>query len=484
MTLPRAEIAKVRELVNAILDDGPTPERLQQLERLLNHDPEVCEAYLDFMTMHAYLERQLGGSLAEVPGVPGVTSQQHGRPRRIRIRRHAIAAVLVILGVLIGVHLATWLGRKAIGSTYVATLKNAINAQWSMADAPQRPGSLLKQGSLVLTKGLAEIELFEGTVLTLEGPVGLELLSTNRIALEKGMLVAEIPTRATGFAIRTQVAEIVDLGTRVGVKADTQGTTWVRVFDGKVRVSPSNIAGRSQLLQKDEAVTVDGKSGALQPVGASTLQFPHPARAFNPDLQGGFEPNDLVLSTGIPNQVGRWSGDMCAIVGTEQGVTPHSGQRMLKFIATTAPGDRPMGITGASQQWRIFDLSDIRDQVRAGYGVLEASVYFNRVASRENRMDIIQGLSVHAFKGRPGAPNASERHIRSLNAQINTDNNPKTWERVELTYRIPFDADYLVLELRTAINVSTGRSIREFEGHYADDLICTMRVGPTAARAN
>lgn len=483
MTLPRPEISQVRHWISAMLDEGPDPERLQQLAVLLDHDPEVCEAYLDFMTMHAHLERQLGGEIAVVPGLPSVTQHQYDHARRISvIRRHMIAAVLLILGALIGVCLAGWYGWKAVGPTYVATLKSAVNAQWVMANPPQTSGNLLKRGQLVLAKGLAELELFDGTIVTLEGPVDVRLLTTNRIALEKGMLVAEVPPRATGFAVETQVSEIVDLGTRVGVKADAQGTTWVRVISGKARVSPKDISGRAYLLHKDEAVRVDGKTHAVQSVRYSTLQFPHPTRTLNVDIQGDFEPNGIVLSPGLPNQAGRWSGDTCTLVGAEQGITPHSGRKMLKFIAPTAVGDRPQGIARASQQWRVLDLADMRQQVRVSHGTLEASVYFNRVADGEDKRDIIQALSVHAFKGLLGAPDPRERHLRSLNAQINTDNDPETWERVELVFNIPSDADYLVIEARTAVDLLPGSSKGRFEGHYADDVSCTVRIGPTPAK--
>lgn len=484
MTRPRAEIVRVRELVNAILDEGPTPERLAELAGLLDHDPEACEVYLDFITTHAHLQRQLGGEVLQVPGLPAVVGPAPRSPRRISMRRHGIAAALLIVGVFVGICVASWHSRKAASPAYVATLAKAVDAQWSAATSSLEQGSLLKQGPLVLTNGLAEIELFDGTILTLEGPTSLELVGTNRIALQEGMLVAEVPPPATGFEVETQAAQIVDLGTSVGVRVDAEGTAWVRAFDGVVRVSSNGLPGGSQLLQKDEALSADGKTVAAQSIQDAALQFPRPAHSFEPDVHGDFELNDEVLTDGIPRQAGYWSGDTCSIVGAEQGIAPHSGQGMLKFIATTAPEDRPEGITGASQQWRIIELNDIRDQVRAGDSTLEASVYFNQVADRTEPTDVVQCLSVHVFKGHPGEPDPFSRHIRSLNAEINTDNDPQTWERAELIFNIPPDADYLALELRTAIDISSGIQIRQFEGHYADSLSLTLRVGPIPAKVN
>ena len=484
MAQPREEIKQVKRLINSMLDEGQTPEQMQQLMTLLDHDPEACEAYLDFMMMHGSLQRQWGGSIAQVPGLPSLSSPVIRPIRRFSLRRHILAATLLILGSLFGVLWARWYHHKTSTPAYVATLTHAIDAKWIRSMPSTAPGTLLKQGHYYLYNGVAEIKLFDGTAITLEGPTQIDLLTTNRVSLTEGVLAARVPSQATGFSVSTPSAEIVDLGTYIGVKVDDQGTTWTEVFNGNIKVTVNDLTGTTRFLHNDEAVRVDGKTLDIRSVKTSTITFPQPTRTFAPSIQGDFEPNDVILNAGIPTQAGHWSGDTCKIVGPEQGITPYSGQGMLKFLETSAPKDRPRSLMGASQQWRIIPLDKIRHQVRQGYGSLDMSVYFNRVATKSNRRDVMQGLSVHAFRGEPGSAEPFERHIQSLNTRINTDNDPKSWERAELHFNIPSQADYLVIELRTAIDISSGIYISQFEGHYADDLKISIRIGPTPAEPN
>ena len=149
MAQPREEIKQVKRLINSMLDEGQTPEQMQQLMTLLDHDPEACEAYLDFMMMHGSLQRQWGGSIAQVPGLPSLSSPVIRPIRRFSLRRHILAATLLILGSLFGVLWARWYHHKTSTPAYVATLTHAIDAKWIRSMPSTAPGTLLKQGTLL-----------------------------------------------------------------------------------------------------------------------------------------------------------------------------------------------------------------------------------------------------------------------------------------------------------------------------------------------
>ena len=116
----------------------------------------------------------------------------------------------------------------------VATLTAEHDAQW--AEGASAPGSPLRAGQrLTLTAGFAEITTTRGAVAILEAPATIELTDNdNAIRLHAGKLVGicETPT-SKGFVVKTQHADIVDLGTEFGVELTaTQLTT--TVFTGEV----------------------------------------------------------------------------------------------------------------------------------------------------------------------------------------------------------------------------------------------------------
>lgn len=485
MTLNRAKAKQIEQLVSLILDQGLTSQRRTQLEDLLNHDPEACEVYLNLVTTDGHLQRQLGGQIPEIPGLP-LTPPLEPIHRK-RSWRHLAAIIILGIGLLMGFGLAGWWRHHTDGALYVATLRNTIDAHWQAPRGTLALGRPLKQGVLKLSQGLAEIELFDGTALILEGPTCLDLLTPNSVHLQEGTLLATVPSQAQGFTVKTPVADVVDLGTRMGVRVDDRGTTWTRVYQGQVELSPRDITAQSQRLGQNQAAVVTPGTLMVQTIRPESLRFPEPARTYNPGVAGDFEIKDDIDVQGVPGQPGYWSGDLCEIVSAEQGITPYHGQGMLRFLGTSAPKDRPRYVTGASQQWQIIDLYDIREEVQAGYVSVEASAYFNRIASSQQDSEVQQGISIHAFKGnidetRKLWPHRSRHRTRCLESEVRTDNDPATWERVDLTLHVPSQTDFLVIEIRTALEGPKDQEIEQFEGHYADDLSIHLRVGPTPAQ--
>ena len=490
MTPARTKIKQVEKLLSDILDHGLTPERNEQLEYLLNHDPETCEIYLNLITTDAHLHRYFGGRIPNIPGLPqAIAGTMIPITRRTWSWRHLAALIILTFGLILGFGLAGWLRQHTDKPIYVATLRNSIDAHWLTSGDRLAMGTPLKQGRLVLTQGLAEIELFDGTALILEGPTRMELLTTNSVRLHQGLLLATVPPLAQGFKVTTPVADVVDLGTRMGVHVDKRGTTRARVFTGEIEITPKDVTSQSRRLCQEQAAIVTPGTMVVQTIDPKTLRFPEPARIYNPGIAGDFERKDSIEVQGVPAKPGYWSGDLCDIVPAEQGITPYQGKGMLRFLGTSAPKDRPRYVTGASQQWQIVDLRDLHTEVRAGYASVEASIYFNRIALIQRDKDVQQGIAIHAFKGKPEEtrklwPHRSSHRIRCLESEVRTDNDPETWERVELHFHIPPETDFLVVEIRTALEVSENHPIDQFEGHYADHLTLNLRVGPTPSQSD
>ncbi|MBN2217364.1 MAG: FecR domain-containing protein [Pirellulales bacterium] len=121
-----------------------------------------------------------------------------------------------------------------------ATLVQTDGCVWT-ADrvAPQQGERLSVNDGLELVRGIAEIEFDNGTRVVLEGPAQLSFEKPDRVACNRGSLVATVPREAIGFTVRTPLANVVDLGTEFGVAVEPNGESEVYVFQGAVRLKSS-----------------------------------------------------------------------------------------------------------------------------------------------------------------------------------------------------------------------------------------------------
>jgi len=99
------------------------------------------------------------------------------------------------------------------------------------------PGRL--PGAVRLEAGQATVRLVSGVVLTLLGPLELEVRDAMRVRLDRGRLLAAVPPVASGFTVRTGELEVWDIGTVFGVSAG-DGRSEVFVFKGEVQVNEAS----------------------------------------------------------------------------------------------------------------------------------------------------------------------------------------------------------------------------------------------------
>ena len=81
---------------------------------------------------------------------------------------------------------------------------------------------------------MAQITFDDGATVILQAPSEFEIVSSNKMSLSTGKLVAHVPPNAFGFVINTPEASIVDLGTEFGVEIGEEKQSDIYVFKGKV----------------------------------------------------------------------------------------------------------------------------------------------------------------------------------------------------------------------------------------------------------
>ncbi|MEM6798371.1 MAG: FecR family protein, partial [Planctomycetota bacterium] len=196
----------------------------------------------------------------------------------------------------------------------VAVLYDSDGAVWHGREPALPSGTALAAGARMrLESGLAEIVFRTGARVVLQAPAKVRLLSDMELRLDSGRLSAKVPPDAVGFAVRTDSARILDLGTEFGVAARADGESDVVVFDGEVIVSPTGKPAENRHLLTGGAVRTSG-SRLLAPSEQEGIDADRFTRALAPqrgrtrgELLGNFR-NDFLAS--VPNGVcpsPRWS---------------------------------------------------------------------------------------------------------------------------------------------------------------------------------
>jgi hypothetical protein len=114
---------------------------------------------------------------------------------------------------------------------------------------------------ITLERGLMRLEFPDQVEAVVEGPSRFELRSASEIDLDGGMAWFRVPEAGRGFAVLTERARVIDLGTEFGLRFDTDGTLQVHVARGEVKVEPRQPGAPDFLLGQGRATTVgsDGR---------------------------------------------------------------------------------------------------------------------------------------------------------------------------------------------------------------------------------
>jgi hypothetical protein len=302
--LPQSELAV---LLEALLEGRLSETQQARLNELLAGDPETRRSYVQYMTTLAGVRRYLKGKPAFLDGVneppaegaatgsipapiaeasesgpaivpPTITPPSPGVLGFIadcfRLGGDFVARPMVLMLVAAGLLAAVLfvvvplVNRQPGGNSpaapiadgttkpdelvVIARITNSHSAQWQDGAMLPVGQSLLAVGQkLSLDSGLVEISFDNGARVLLEGPAELILDSPMHATLAHGQLTAEIPESAIGFTIQTPMVNVVDLGTKFGVRVSPKGMTDVAVFSGEVVASP-----RDAKVDSEEGIRV------------------------------------------------------------------------------------------------------------------------------------------------------------------------------------------------------------------------------------
>lgn len=163
----------------------------------------------------------------------------------------------------------------------------ADNVRWNLPEAPA-PGINLSRKSVVLERGLLVLHLIGGQTLTLRGPARFELLNDKEMRFGLGDLSQRVVRNHKTYMIHVPGGVVADLGTEFSVKVAADGTTDVRVFEGKAVASSTDSSNRTRyerILLAGESVRI---SETLQdsPLAVGEFLRPHPDAVKAPSPAG------------------------------------------------------------------------------------------------------------------------------------------------------------------------------------------------------
>jgi ferric-dicitrate binding protein FerR (iron transport regulator) len=133
-----------------------------------------------------------------------------------------------------------------------ATLRRIAGIRWARDAQSYREGDVLPGGVLEFVEGVAEIDLFCGATLVVEGPAKLDLESDWSVRVLAGRLRASVPPAARGFVVKAAESEIIDLGTEFALEVARENIR-VEVIDGEVALRGGRHDG-------DHLLTGEGQS--------------------------------------------------------------------------------------------------------------------------------------------------------------------------------------------------------------------------------
>lgn len=159
-------------------------------------------------------------------------------------------------------------GDASPAKAYVAKVERSENLRWDPASLARiHEEGWLAPGILRIQSGSALIAFNSGATALVEGPAELSIETGNRMYLESGRLVADVPLPANGFTVNTPRLNAVDLGTRFGISVDGEGNSELHVMEGEVEVSRTSGNAAGTIVREGSAVRADNRTrNELMPV--------------------------------------------------------------------------------------------------------------------------------------------------------------------------------------------------------------------------
>lgn len=234
--------SRLASLLSAFSDGRLTGSETDELRTRLEESQEARRYYLHYLDMHLDLVRR--AEIQQIMPLSADTFTESAPSLWQRPWLQAAAAIALLFAVVTMLWRPSPTKEEAVVRDPIAFVSRADALEW--ANEPSKVievGSLLPAGRLKLERGDLRLDFFNGVALTLHGPVDCDLTRVDQITLYRGQLAALVPESASGFAVRTPDAMIIDIGTEFAVNVLPNDTSQVQVVEGEVIASLAGKGG-------------------------------------------------------------------------------------------------------------------------------------------------------------------------------------------------------------------------------------------------
>jgi hypothetical protein len=220
-------------------------------------------------------------------------------------------------------------------------------------------------------------------------------------------------------------------------------------------------------------------------------------------LQEGFEDGNSPLPKGMPETPGVWSGDFSEVVGAQEGASPKTGRKMLRFLRADYDGKHSQ--TGyCGDLYRILDLRGYEADLKDGKAMVTVEASFLGIPVQAPA-EYSFNVCVRALDAPPTSDfsagkrkdldaiikNAEETGDAFIPAsaqrRFKTAPHGAGWEKARVELRLPPGAKFLLLSFQCVDTRAareggrgTGDHVSEFPGQFLDDiqvsLVCNVPI--------
>ncbi len=255
---------------NLVLDNNPLNEKQNDTLECYNITPKDNDSSNKIkmdadIELHEFLQKNRSKKIKEQ-----YNASQDSKPGFFQgsfLNTVTKVAACLILGIII------WASLPQSSNKHIATIHASSQAQWQNKSLKTIPGTQLSAQSYELVSGSLELMFNDGAIVVFNAPATFNLMSSNSTYLEKGRLLANVPSQAIGFTVETPNTTIVDLGTKFSVYVDDSGQSECHVQDGVIECI-SKLSSISQKLLTGQSVRVLA-SGEIENIATTQLSQSH-----------------------------------------------------------------------------------------------------------------------------------------------------------------------------------------------------------------
>ncbi|WP_417748185.1 LamG-like jellyroll fold domain-containing protein [Rosistilla oblonga] len=279
-------------LIDSLIDGEIDEADFLRIEAEMSVDPEVRALYYNRLKLDLLLQREARGGVDDSEsGVAQVVAPaaaiSPAAPVNILQRRLTGIFAVLAATVLGFVAWSVWnpessrlgspaglAGKLEPTAAGFAILHGQSDAVWE--GDPLATGSLVPSGPLRLLSGVAQIELFSGVRMVIEGDAQFVVQSAMLVQLDRGRARAQVPEAARGFRVQTRHGDLIDLGTEFAIDAGDEAAR-VEVLTGEVELHGQG-AARQRVLEGDAwqlseaGVSERSDSDSLQVIGPDAFE--------------------------------------------------------------------------------------------------------------------------------------------------------------------------------------------------------------------